>query len=163
MVGGKITAATESPVNQLSHSCILLVIKKKCPQALRKRDDKLNNSKAATEGWWQWLARSAIGLSRKCQLEAYPLWCVDGRQSVQVCHGKFDPLPLQFLVYMHHASEVRAASKGIRPRLGGKRGPVRKRFSPKAAQVLSQRPMLSGQTHSVSVPPPPPGLPRCDG
>lgn len=94
-------------------------MKKKCPQALRKHDDKLNNSNEAAEGWWQWLACSAIGLPRKCQLEAYPLWCVYGRQSVQIRHRKLDPFPLQLLVYMHNTCEVRTASKGISPGLGG--------------------------------------------
>lgn len=68
-----------------------------------------------------WLIRFAVSFSRKCQLEAYPLGSVDGRQSVQVCHGKFNPLPLQFLIYVHHTSEVRTAPKGICPCLGGER------------------------------------------
>lgn len=89
------------------------------PSSFKKADDKLNNSNGAAEGWWQWLASSAVGLSRKRQLEAYPLWCVYGRQSVQVCHGKLDPFPLQLLIYMHNTGEVRTASKGISPRLEG--------------------------------------------
>lgn len=83
---------------------------------------------------------------RKCPLEAYPLWCVDGRQGIQICHGEVDPLPLQLLIYVHHAREVRAAPEGIGPRLEGQRGlsgsvsrpGLSRCLRPRAAQLLSE-------------------------
>lgn len=70
-------------------------------------------------GWLWWPAWSVVGLSRKCQLEAYPLRCVYGRQCIQISHRKLDPLPLQLLIYVHDTCEVRTAPEGISPRLQG--------------------------------------------
>lgn len=46
---------------------------------------------------------------------------MDRRQSVQVCHGELNPLPLQFFIDVYNTSEVRTAPKGVCPCLGGER------------------------------------------
>lgn len=47
-----------------------------------------------------------------------------GRQSIQIRHRELDAFPFQLLVYVHNSCEVRAASKGISPRLEDKTGPL---------------------------------------
>lgn len=37
-------------------------------------------------------------------LSSHPLWCVDGRQRIQVCHWELNAFPLQFLINVDHAS-----------------------------------------------------------
>jgi len=37
-------------------------------------------------------------------LPSHPLWCVDGRQCIQVCHWELNAFPLQFLINVDHTS-----------------------------------------------------------
>ena len=47
----------------------------------------------------------------------HPLWCVNWRQCIQVCHWEFNAFPLQFLINMDHPSKIRATPEGISPGL----------------------------------------------
>lgn len=51
---------------------------------------------------------------------SYPLWCVDGREGLQVGHGKLYAFPLQLLVDVDHACQVWTTPERVSPSLGRK-------------------------------------------
>lgn len=50
-------------------------------------------------------------------LSSHPLWCVDWRQCIQVCHRELDAFPFQFLINVDHTSQIGATPEGISPGL----------------------------------------------